>query len=177
LAAPINPKHMKTLVLLVATMLLALPTFAQEGRTEAQSQKTEKGFAQLAKYNDEKYYPYYDALMKDRAIQGVLKRLMGADYKKYKQTTEQIEMGDPLVGSDGVLRVYGAIPHLYTIAETALMVKPNGSIYVAVLENGERVLYYTNDNSSANTLPKEFTQWRSRFTNAPVVYKSPAKTK
>ena len=164
---------MKTLVLLVATMLLALPTFAQEGRTEAQRQKTEKGFAQLAKYNDEKYYPYYDALMKDRAIQGALKKLMGADYKKYKQTTEQIEMGDPLVGSDGVLRVYGAIPHLYTIAETALMVKPNGSIYVAVLEDGKLVLYYTNDKSMVRTLPKEFTQWSSRFSNIPVVYKRP----
>jgi hypothetical protein len=160
---------MKTL-LLVATMLLALPTLAQEEKTAAQSQKTETGFAHLAKYNEEK--SPYDALMKDRAIQRALTKLMGPDYKKYKQTTKRIDISDPLVGSDGVLRVYGALPHLYTISETALMVKPNGSIYVAVLEDGERVLYYTNDKSMAHTLPKEFTQWSSRFSNVPVVYKS-----
>jgi hypothetical protein len=58
--------------------------------------------------------------MKDRAIQGALKKLMGPDYKKYKQTTEQIEIADPLVGSDGVLRVYGVIPHVHTIPKLRL---------------------------------------------------------
>jgi len=163
---------MKKLILLVTTMLLVLPSFAQEGKTYAQSQRTQQGFAHLAKYNDEKYYPYVDALMHDRAIQGALKKLMGSDYKKYEQNTQQVDITDALVGSDGVLRAYGAVPHLYTISETALIIKPNGSIYVAVLEDGKRVLYYTNDKSMARTLPKEFTQWSSRFSNIPVVYKS-----
>jgi len=65
------------------------------------------------------------------------------------------------------------VPHLYTISETALIIKPNGSIYVAVLEDGKLVLYYTNDKSMVRTLPKEFTQWSSRFSNIPVVYKRP----
>ena len=97
---------MKKLILLVTTMLLVLPSFAQKGKTYAQSQRTQQGFAQLAKYNDEKYYPYVDALMHDRAIQGALKKLMGSDYKKYEQNTQQVDITDALVGSDGVLRAY-----------------------------------------------------------------------
>lgn len=158
---------MKSLILLVTTMLLALPSFAQE-----QSQETQQGFVHLAKYNEQKYYPYFDTLMHDRAIQGALKKLMGSDYKKYEQNTQQLDITDPLVGSDGVLRVYGAMPQLYTISETALIVKPNGSIYAAVLEDGKRVLYYSNDKSMTRTLPKEFTKWSSRFSEVPVVYKS-----
>ena len=140
---------------------------------DSQVAKTEGGFTNLSKFNDEKYYPYYDALMQDKIIQRALKELMGPDHKKFRETTVRIEIGEPLVGTYGILRVYGAIPHAYTIAETALIVKPNGAVYVAVLEDGKHILYYTNDKLMAHKLPKEFVEWSSRFSNLPVIYKSP----
>ena len=156
---------MRHLSFLLVCLLSSASSFAQP-------QGTGGGFAHLAKFNDEKYYPYYDALMQDRPIQRALKDLMGPDYKKFKETTVTIDIGAPLVGPDGTLRIYGGVPHAFTIAETALIVKPNGSIYVALLQDGKRVLYYTNDKAMARTLPKEFVEWSSRFSDRPVVYKS-----
>ena len=138
----------------------------------SQAVKTEGGFTHLSKFNDEKYHPYYDALMQDKVVQRALKNLMGTDYKKYRETTARIEIGEPLVGPDGILRVYGATPHAYTIAETALVIKPGGAVYVAVLEEGKHVLYYTNDKLMTHKLPREFVEWSSRFSSLPIVYRS-----
>lgn len=138
---------------------------------DGQAVKTAVGFTHLGKFNDKKYYPYYDALMQDKPIQSALKQLMGPDYRKFKENTARIEISEPLTGPDGILRVYGAVDHAYTVAETALMVKPSGALYVAVLEEGKRILYFTNDKAMAKTLPAEFVKWSERFNHLPVIYK------
>lgn len=125
-------------------------------------------FPNLARFNDiSKHHP-----LKDIGISNALKTLLKKDYKTFNETMQVIEASEPLVGDDGILRVYGAIPNLYTIAEAALIIEPTGNIYVAVLDGGEKILYYTNDKLRSRKLPKEFKTWSERFNNTKIMYMS-----
>ncbi len=128
-------------------------------------------FKNLSKFNDEKNYPYYELLFQDKEIQDALNAVLLADYGKFADTMQAIEISEPLVAKDGVLRVYGWVPHAHTIAEAAFIVEPFGNVYVAILEKGERLLYYTNDRNRTTQMPEEFKKWSKRF-DAKVVYMS-----
>ena len=131
-------------------------------------------FPHLAMYNEKRFYPYVDALVKDVSINRALRSLMGADYQKYRYSAQTLFIQTPLVGPDGILRVYGGIPQAFTIAEFALVLNPNGKIYVAVLETDkatQRIYYYTNDKSMTHMLPREMQDWKKRFDAVRVVYK------
>lgn len=122
-------------------------------------------FENLSKFNDDN-----EALFQDKGIQVALKAVLRADYGKLTERMQEIDI-EPVEGKDGVLRVYGGIPGLYTIAEAAFIVEPYGRVYVAILDKGERLLYYTNDKSRTSQMPEEFKKWSERF-DAKVVYMS-----
>lgn len=110
--------------------------------------------------------------LEDKEVISALKLILKKDYYTFKETMRVIEMSENLVGDDGVLRVYGAMPHLYTIAEAALIIEPAGNIYVAILDGGEKILYYTNNKKQSKIFPKEFIEWSERFSHARIIYKS-----
>ena len=55
------------------------------------------------------------------------------------------------------------MPGLYTITEAILVVEPCGHIYTAILDQGERILYFTNDGEYTGTLHPSIEGWRKRL--------------
>jgi len=65
------------------------------------------------------------------------------------------------VDRKGVLTLRGFVPGLFTIMEAILIVEPCGNIYAAILDDGERFLYFSNDKEYIDRLPTEVERWRS----------------
>jgi len=139
--------------------------------TESASSKKQK-FNNLKRYNDEKYSPYADELFKDKEIQGALKKLLNNNYSKLIENLASIDITEPLVDSRGILTVKGWVQGLRTTLEAIFIIEPEGNIYVAILDSGKQILYFTNDKTSTHRLPASIEQWKSRFSNVPVQFKS-----
>ena len=102
-------------------------------------------------------------VFKDRAIGPILKTLLKSDYRKLTGNLEQVVYLDnnTFLDSNGVLRLVGGVPHAYTIAEAILIIEPCGDIYAAILEDGERFLYYTNNREHTANLAPAIQEWIS----------------
>lgn len=116
-------------------------------------------FPTLSRYKDRNW----SKIFRDRAIAPVLRNLLKSDYRKLTGNLEQVVYLDNLtfLDSNGVLRLVGGVPHAYTIAEAILIIEPCGDIYAAILEDGERFLYYTNNREHADKLAPAIQEWIS----------------
>ncbi|HEY7911655.1 MAG TPA: hypothetical protein VIG62_07060 [Blastocatellia bacterium] len=136
-------------------------------------------FRTLSRYRGENW----SSVFRDKAIAPALRNLLKEDYRKLPGNLQRVEYPDnlSLVDSNGVLKLAGGIPGLYTISEAILIIEPCGSIYVTILEGGERFLYYTNDREHAGDLTPAIQEWisdveRRRSSNGekaklPIVFK------
>ncbi len=166
--------------LLLSVCLVGHLAFPSPVYTAAQDQPTTSShnnsrsqairFPNLSKYKGDN--PNLKALFKDRQITTALRRLLKKDYQKLIDNLESVDITEPLVDKNGILRVSGAMPHLYTISEAIFVIEPRGHIYAAILDGGERILYFTNDMSLRDKLPATLDEWRERFKEVPIVHKS-----
>ena len=127
---------------------------------------------------------YWSRVFRDSEVAPALKRLLKSDYSKLTVNMQRVVYPDSLsfVDGRGVLTLVGFVPQLFTISEAILIVEPCGNIYAAVLENGERFLYFSNDKGYAAKLPPAVEKWRAGIEKArsdnykkpelPVVFKS-----
>lgn len=139
-------------------------------------------FKNLNKYKGERWSEVFS----DAQISRALKILLKSDYEKLTSSLEQVNYPDSLsfVGGDGVLVLEGGVPGLYTVMEAKLVVEPCGNVYAAVLDEGTRILYFTNDPKSAAKLPPAIEAWRTdlekrrargetgKDAELPIVYKN-----
>jgi hypothetical protein len=127
-------------------------------------------FPNLGKYKGAS--PNLKALFKDIQITTALRQLLKRDYQKLIDNLENVDIIEPLVNKDGILIVSGGVSGAYTIAEAIFIIEPRGHIYAAILDDGDRVLYFTNDTSLKDKLPPAIEEWRERFKEVAVVYRS-----
>ncbi len=139
-------------------------------------------FHNLSRYRADRW----SGLFRDREVAPALKSLLRSDYGLLKDSLQEVNYPDSLslLDKEGVLTLEGGAPHLYTIMEAKLIIEPCGHIYAAILDQGERFLYFTNDRNSIDRLPPEMDRWRAgvekrrregssqRVPQLPVVYKS-----
>ena len=141
-------------------------------------------FHNLNKYKAERW----SQVFADPEVAPALKSLLRTDYAKLKQNLQEVNYPDSSDGSlsyvdkRGVLTLEGGVPGLYTIAEARLVIEPCGHIYAAILDNGERFLFFTNDTGFVSKLPAAFEDWRAKIEKArsenrevpklPIVFKS-----
>ena len=116
-------------------------------------------FPTLSRYKDRNW----SKVLRDRAIAPILRNLLKSDYRKLTGNLEEVVYLDnnTFLDSNGVLRLVGGVPHAYTIAEAILIIEPCGDIYAAILEDGERFLYYTNNREHADNLAPAIQEWIS----------------
>jgi len=171
----------------LSTTKKAPPAAISQGT--AQGTCAEPKFHSLTKYKSERW----SRVFADPEVVSALKSLLKTDYGTLKETLKQVVYPDTPDGSlsyvdkNGVLTLEGGVPGLYTVMEAKLVIEPCGHIYAMLLENGERFLFFTNDQKHRDRLPPTIEQWRlkieaTRSQNGdvpklPVVFKNESEPK
>ena len=96
----------------------------------------------------------------------VLKALLKRDYGLLKESLKEISYPEDslsYLNKNGVLTLQGGVPSLYTIMEAKLIIEPCGNIYAAILDEGKRFLYFTNDQEYLDKLPPAIDEWRTKI--------------
>jgi len=138
-------------------------------------------FHTLNKYKGERWWQVFT----DREIAPALRTLLRGDYGTLKESLKEVSYPEDSLSyldKNGVLTLAGGVPNLYTIMEAELIIEPCGNIYAAILDGGERFLYFTNDRKYIDKLPPAVEQWRVKIEAArsrpaaaprlPVIFKS-----
>jgi hypothetical protein len=107
---------------------------------------------------------WWSRIFSDREVAPALRALLKSDYRLLKASLDQAiypEDSDFFMDKNGVLTLQGGVKGLYTIMEAKLIIEPCGNIYAAILDTGERFLYFTNDQKYIDKLPPAIEEWRS----------------
>ena len=102
----------------------------------------------------------------DPEVAPALRALLKTDYGKLKESLKEVSYPEDSLSyldKNGVLTFAGGVPGLYTIMEAILIIEPCGNIYAAILDNGKRFLYFTNDQKNVDKLPPAIEQWRTKI--------------
>jgi hypothetical protein len=96
------------------------------------------------------------------------RNLVGSDYKSF---VDNMQLVSESTDTDGLnAKVFsGGVRGLYTIMEAIIMIDAQGNYYAATIKDGGEVVYYTTNVDYKDTLPATIEEWRSRFTDLPVV--------
>jgi hypothetical protein len=142
---------------------------------------SETKFHNLNKYKGARWSNVFN----DAEVALALRALLKTDLRTLKETLKEVvypDDSDSYVDQKGVLTLEGGVPQLYTIMEAKLVIEPCGHIYVVLLENGERFLFFTNDQKYLDNLPPAIERWRGKIETTrsengdkpklPVVFKS-----
>jgi hypothetical protein len=181
-------KRVNTVIALIWLLCFAAPqvssartSWRQGTAGKAVSSDCVVRFHNLGRYRGDRW----SRVFRDREVAPALKGLLKNEYRKLVDSLERVNYPEDslsLVDSRGVLRLEGGVPGLYTIREAILIVEPCGNIYAAILDQGERILYFTNDREYTGRLPPAIEDWRARTERArsspvskpelPVVFKN-----
>ena len=116
--------------------------------------------------------PTGEDLFGDRAVAGALIPVMKKDYGRLVQNLIQVDGSKPLVDAGGALVVSGGVPFLETMAAGMFIIQPNGRVYAAIQEGGEKIQYFTNDPAYKSRLPDSMNEWRRKYPDAKLVLRS-----
>lgn len=177
---------------LLTSLIIAMLCFAFYSLSSARSARSQAGaskastdcaaikFHALSRYRGARW----SRVFTDREVAPALRTLLKSDYGLLKESLKEVFYPEDSVSyldKNGVLTFAGGVPGLYTIMEAKLIIEPCGNIYAAILDNGERFLYFTNDRKYSDELPPAVEQWRvkieslrsqtSEVSKLPVVFK------
>lgn len=160
---------------------------AQSSESKAPASKASKAncaaikFHALSRYKGEQWWKVFS----DREIAPALRALLKSDFGQLKESLKEVSYPEnslSYLDKNGVLTFEGGVPGLYTIMEAKLIIEPCGNIYAAILDDGKRFLYFTNDQKYINKLPPAIEQWRIKIESSrsqpsevpklPIVFKN-----
>lgn len=160
---------------LLPALIIPIFCFASHSALSAQSTKSQVPvskasntncaqikFHTLSRYKSD----WWSRIFSDREVAPALRALLKRDYGLLRESLKRPtypEDSDSFMDKNGVLAFAGGVPGLYTIMEAKLIIEPCGNIYAAILDNGERFLYFTSDQKYVDKLPPAIEQWRIRI--------------
>ena len=159
---------------LLTTLLVSVFCFACHSASSAQSVRSQapasKGsdascairFRSLSRYKGERW----SRVFIDREVAPALKVLLKRDYGLLKESLKEVSYPEDSLSyldKNGVLTLQGGVPGLYTIMEAKLIIEPCGNVYAAILDEGKRFLYFTNDQKFLDKLLPAIEQWRTKI--------------
>jgi hypothetical protein len=178
---------------LVTILMLSMFCFPSLSLSTAPSTKSRTSFSNASnagceiKFHSLSRYKSngWSRIFSDREVAPALRTLLKSDYGLLKESLKQPvqpEDSDSFMDKNGVLTFEGGVEGLYTLMEAKLVVEPCGNIYAAILDNGERFLYFSSDQKYVDKLPPAIEQWRasvesrrsrpSEVPKLPVVFKN-----
>jgi hypothetical protein len=158
-------KLLTTLIVSMFCVAFNSASPAQTTRSQPQVSKASNGkcaikFHTLSRYKGNRW----STIFTDREVAPALRVLLKRDYGLLKESLGQAtypQDSDFFVDKDGVLTLQGGVKGLYTIMEAKLIIEPCGNIYAAILDEGKRFLYFTNNQKYIDKLPPAIDEWRS----------------
>ena len=173
----------KPTALTIAVMCLSLASLSP-AQPAATSDCAQPKFHNLTRYKAERW----SRVFVDPEVSPVLRTVLKTDLGTLKESLKEATYPDTPDGSlsyldkSGVLTLEGGVPGLYTIMEARLVIEPCGHIYAAILDDGKRFLFFTNDQEYLEKLPAAFEQWRAKIEKTrsesddtpklPIIFKS-----
>ena len=180
-------KLLPTLIIAIFCLAIRPALAVQTNSAQAQGRNASNPdcaaikFHALNKYKGERWWKVFA----DREVAPALRTLLRSDYGTLKESLKEVSYPEDSLSyldNKGVLTLTGGVPGLYTIMEAELIVEPCGNIYAAILDEGQRFLYFTNDRKYIDKLPPAIEQWRVKIEGArsqpsavpqlPVIFKS-----
>ena len=173
-----------SITLLIITGFLVLP-ITSSAQTTSSTPVSKSKCAKVKFHNLNRYKHAWSRVFQDREVASSLKILLKKDYRKLVENIRRASYPEDslsFVDRNGVLTVRGFVPGLFTIMEGMLIVEPCGNMYVAILDDGDRFLYFSNDKEYVARLPPAIDEWRVSIEKArstlekkpelPVVFRS-----
>ena len=160
-------KLLTTLIVSVFCFACHSASSAQSARSTDSASKVSDGscaikFHSLSRYKGERW----SRVFFDRDVAPTLKALLKRDYGLLKESLKEVSYPEDSLSyldKNGVLTLQGGVPGLYTIMEAKLVIEPCGNIYAAILDEGKRFLFFTNDQKYLGKLPPAIEQWITRI--------------
>lgn len=140
-----------------------LMDFPQNIKTDVSVSTNLQSLEEALELYNEEYIP--------KDIEGIIKKITGDAYESVNENMQLVsaEINNELQ----TIEISGGVRHMYTFNEAIISYNPiEKLVYVATIVNAEEVYYFTNDYNFLNELPMSFQNWRSRFTQYPIVYGS-----
>jgi hypothetical protein len=110
-------------------------------------------------------------IFKTKEQDSIFRSLVGDKYPLFVTST-QLTSEDEDMDSLNAMVKSSAVRGLYTQLENIIMIDPsNNMIWAAVIDDQQRVLYFTNNKEYKNKLPNAIENWRQNFKQYPVIYK------
>ena len=163
-------KRVSAIIALISLVCFAMPQVSEARSSEAQrtGRKSATPDCQVRFHNLSRYKGNsWSRVFRDREVVPALKGLLKNDYRTLVESLKRVNYPEDslsLVDDRGVLRLEGGVPGLYTIMEAILIIEPCGNIYSAMLDDeGERILYFTNDREYTGKLLPAIEEWRTRL--------------
>lgn len=119
-------------------------------------------FPGLSRYKGERW----SRIFTDREVAPALKALLKRDYGLLKESLKEVSYPEDSLSyldKNRVLTLQGGVPGLFTIMEAKLIIEPCGNVYAAILDEGKRFLFFTNDQKYLGKLPPAIEQWRTKI--------------
>lgn len=99
----------------------------------------------------------------------IFRSLVGSSYSLFVNSTQLTSVDDDLDNMNTVAKSSG-VRGLFTLMENIIMIDSANNIWAAVIDDKQKVLYFTNSKVYKNKLPKTIDNWRQNFMEYPVVF-------
>ncbi|MCM3568963.1 Ig-like domain-containing protein [Neobacillus mesonae] len=101
-----------------------------------------------------------------------IKKLLGSDYDALVSNMQIVDTeAGAKYGLEDSVAIEGGVRGLYTLKEGIIVIDPFGHYYVgSIINDGEKVKQYTNDEDYQNKIHPVIDKWRQRFSDYPVEY-------
>jgi hypothetical protein len=99
----------------------------------------------------------------------IFRSLVGGSYSLFVNSTQLTSEDDDLDSMNTVVKSSG-IRGLFTLMENIIMIDSVNNIWAAVINDKQKVLYFTNSKVYKNKLPKTIDNWRRNFMEYPVIF-------
>ena len=99
----------------------------------------------------------------------IFRALTGNKYSLFLESTQLTSQDEDLDSLNTIVKS-SAVRGLFTLMENIIMIDPENTIWAAVIDDKQRVLYFTNSKLYRNALPKTIDNWRQNFKEYPVIF-------
>ena len=99
----------------------------------------------------------------------IFRSLVGSSYSLFVNSTQMTAEDDDLDSMNTAVKSSG-VRGLFTLMENIIMIDSVNNIWAAVINDKQKVLYFTNSKAYKNRLPKTIDNWRRHFTEYPVFF-------
>jgi len=108
-------------------------------------------------------------IFKTKEQDSIFRSLVGDKYPLFVNSTQLTSEDDDLDSMHTVVKSSG-VRGLFTLMENVIMIDSVNNIWAAVIDDKQKVLYFTNSKVYKNKLPKTIDNWRRNFMEYPVIY-------